>query len=254
MANPQVQAQGKEFVAGVLQHLPDALRAQMETFLATPDATAFVTEVGNGALRQADYSRRMNEVQDSHRALKKWHGELTDWVATMQAGDAAPLAPATGTAAAAPTVTAGVSPDDVRQTINQELGRREVYFAAFTAEAVRLAQDHMRMFGETLDINTLLQHPRLGELRLDGAYAEVFKDKLAAHKAAADAKAREALEAEIRGKVLAEIRQQPASGGLPYVLGESSTLDGLTPTGETAKPFDPNAALAMYEGLVGAKA
>lgn len=253
MANPQTQ--GKEFVAGVLQHLPDALRSQMETFLATPDANGFLTEVGNGALRQADYSRRMNEVQDSHRALKKWHGDLTEWVATMQQGDAAPVAPATGTAPAPAAVPAGtgVSPDDVRNTINQELGRREVYFAAFTAEAVRLAQNHYAMFGEPLDINTLLQHPKLGELRLDGAYADVFKDKLAAHKATADAKELDKLKASVRAEVLAEIRQSPASGGLPYVVGEGSPLDGLTPNGETPKPFDANAAVAMYDSLVGAR-
>lgn len=254
-ARPSPQERGKEFTAGVLQHLPDALRTQMESFLATPDAAGFLTELGNGALRQADYSRNMNEVQATHNALTRWRDQLQEWAAATAGADDRPEAPMTTPATTTPATPAGtaITPDEVRSLLNQEIGRREIYFAAFTADAVRLAQEHMRMFGEPLDINTLLQHPKLGELRLEGAYADVFKDRLAAHKATADAAARASLEAEIRTKVLQEIRQQPANGGLPYVLGEGSPLDGLTPAGETPKAFDPNAAVAMYEGLLAGK-
>lgn len=252
MARTSPQDAGKEFAAGVLQHLPDALRAQMETFLASPDATGFLTEVGNGALRQADYSRNMN-------ALQTWHGELSQWVQDNQAA-AAPAAPAGGGAPAAPAAAAAVSaaatPSGLtREDVANEFGRRETFYAAFTADAVRLSQQHFANFGEVLDINQILNHPRLAELRMDGAYQDVFKDKISARNADIQAKERKKLEDEIRAQVLTELGQQPHTGSLPYVVGgEGSPLDHLTPNGETPKAFDPNAVAAMYHQLVSSKA
>jgi len=249
MARTAPQDAGKAFTAGVLQHLPDALRAQMESFLATPDATGFLTEVGNGTLRQADYSRNLNEVQTQAAALQKWHGELTEWVNNNQESGAAP-----GTTVAAPAAAAAAAATPAGLTLDQlnaEIGRREAYYAAFTADAVRLSQRHYQDFGEVLDINQLLSHPRLGELRMDGAYQDVFKEKLATRNAAIEAKKLADLEAEIRRKVVSEMSQQPA--GVPYIVGDNSPLNHLTPNGEAVKPFDPNAAVAAYEQLVSAK-
>jgi hypothetical protein len=65
----------------------------MESFLESPDATGFLTDMGNGALRQSDYSRHLNEVQAQCGALDKWHKELTQWVNAQ--GDDAPIAPVT---------------------------------------------------------------------------------------------------------------------------------------------------------------
>lgn len=249
MARTSPQDVGKEFAAGVLQHLPDALRSQMETFLASPDATGFLVEVGNGALRQADYSRNMN-------ALQTWHKELSDWAQEAQT-TAAPAAPAGGGAPAAPaTAAAATVPSGLtREDVANEFGRREAFYAAFTADAVRLSQQHFANFGEVLDINQLLNHPRLAELRMDGAYQDVFKDKISTRNADIQAKERKKLEDEIRAQVLTELGQQPHTGSLPYVVGgEGSPLDHLTPNGEAAKPFDPNAVAAMYHQLVSSKA
>jgi hypothetical protein len=251
MARTSPQDTGKEFAAGVLQHLPDALRSQMETFLASPDAVGFLTEVGNGALRQADYSRNMN-------ALQTWHGELSQWVQDTQAAAAAPAAPAGGGAPATPatpTPTPATPSGLTREDVANEFGRREAFYAAFTADAVRLSQQHFANFGEVLDINQLLNHPRLAELRMDGAYQDVFKDKISTRNADIQAKERKKLEDEIRAQVLTELGQQPHTGSLPYVVGgEGSPLDHLTPNGEAAKPFDPNAVAAMYHQLVSSKA
>lgn len=250
MARTSPQDAGKEFAAGVLQHLPDALRSQMETFLASPDAIGFLTEVGNGALRQADYSRNMN-------ALQTWHKELTDWVQDTQAAST-PAAPAGGGAPAAPAAAAvaTATPSGLtREDVANEFGRRESFYAAFTADAVRLSQQHFAHFGEVLDINQLLNHPRLAELRMDGAYQDVFKDKIATRNAAIQAKERKALEDDIRAKVLSELGQQPHAGSLPYVVGgEGSPLDHLTPNGEAPKVFDPNAVAAAYHQLVSSRA
>ena len=136
-----------------------------------------------------------------------------------------------------------------------EFGRRETFYATFTADAVRLAQQHYQMFGETLDINQILQHPKLGELRMDGAYQDLFKDQLAARNAKIEAEKLQKLEAEIRAKVVSELRQNPAGGGLPYPVGSApSPLDHLTPQGQTPQAFDPNAVAAAYEQLVASKA
>ena len=193
MARTSPQDAGKSFAVGVLQHLPDALRSQMESFLDSPDAVGFLTEVGNGALRQSDYSRNMN-------ALSTWHKELTDWVQTQQeTGTAAvaPVAPVT-TEPARPAPAAAPAGTLTREDFNTELARRESFYAAFTADAVRLSQQHLQQFGEVLDINLILGHPRLGELRMDGAYQDVFKDKIAERQSRIQADERKQLEARAR--------------------------------------------------------
>lgn len=254
-ARTSPQDAGKAFAAGVLQHLPDALRTQMESFLESPDATGFLTDMGNGALRQSDYSRHLNEVQAQRGALDKWHKELTQWVNDQ--GNDAPIAPVAtpATQPATPATTAGLTREDFQDAVAAEFGRRETFYATFTADAVRLAQQHYQMFGETLDINQILQHPRLGELRMDGAYQDLFKDQLAARNAKIEAEKLQKLEAEIRAKVVSELRQNPAGGGLPYPVGSApSPLDHLTPQGQTPQAFDPNAVAAAYEQLVASKA
>lgn len=244
MARTSPQDAGKSFAVGVLQHLPDALRSQMESFLDSPDAVGFLTEVGNGALRQSDYSRNMN-------ALSTWHKELTDWVQGQQETGTtavAPVAPVTAEPAR-PVPAAAPAGTLTREDFNTELARRESFYAAFTADAVRLSQQHLQQFGEVLDINLILGHPRLGELRMDGAYQDVFKDKIAERQSKIQADERKQLEAEIRTKVLSELGQQP-SAAVPYPVGEGSPLDHLTPNGEAPKAFDPNAVTAAYHALV----
>lgn len=252
MAARTPQDAGREFAAGVLQHLPDALRSQMESFLSTPDAAGFLTDVGNGALRQADYSRAHNELQTRQNALQTWHSQLTAWVNDNQEAGGAPNGPAAP--AAAPATAVAAAPGLTREDVQTEFARREGFYAAFTADAVRLSQSHFQNFGEVLDINLILNHPRLGELRMDGAYQDVFKDKIATRNADLEAQRMKKLEDEIRAKVLSEIGSQPGTSGIPYPVGEGSPLDHLTTTGETPRAFDPNAVATEYNRLVASRA
>lgn len=242
---------GREFFAQVAQHLPDDLRAGFETFIQSGDQNAqqVLAAIGDGTLRQDAFSREMDALRETKTALEKWRDDLAEWART-NAGEGAPNDPL-----AAPRQTAqsgqpaaAVSKDDVVALFNQEMGRREIYFAKYVADATRLATQHFAQFGEVLDINPILAHPKLAELQLAGVYQELHKDKIAAKSAAEQAKEREELKRQLREELLAE---QGPGAQVPYPIGEGgSPLDHLN--GDQSQ-YTPEAAAAMYRQLVNAR-
>lgn len=243
---------GREFFSQVAQHLPDDLRAGFETFIQSGDQNAqqVLATIGDGTLRQDAFSREMDALRETKTALERWRDDLAAWANAREADTAAPADPLATPRATAATAApgTGVSKDDVLSLFNQEMGRREIYFAKYVADATRLATQHFQQFGEVLDINQILAHPRLAELQLAGVYAELHKDKIAAKSAAEQAKEREALKQTLREELLAE--QGPGTK-VPYPIGEGgSPLDHL---GGDAAQYTPEAAAAMYRQLVNAR-
>ncbi len=246
---------GRDFFAQVAQHLPDDLRAGFETFIASGDQNAqhVLATLGDGTLRQDAFSREMDNLRQTKTALEKWRDDLAQWAKDVQNGvaPADPLAqpgsgtPVTGTPGAAGTPANALTREEALALFNGEMGRREVYFAKYVADATRLATQHFQQFGEVLDINQILAHPKLGELQLQGVYQELHKDKIAAKSAAEVAKEREELKRTLR----AEIDAERGAAGVPYPIGDgSSPLDHL---GKDASQYTPEAAAAMYRQLVG---
>lgn len=250
---PDSKTVGKEFLAGVIAKLPESLRAQAEQTFAAAEAEVAVAELGAGVLRQQDYSRAMDAARAKETEVTQWHSTLTDWYATeqerlkaahaaLEAKPASPAVPPTPTPAPSTTVS-GLSREDLQKE-----------FDAFGSLALgvmtmmnRLTASHMKEFGEVLDTQQLLTHPKVKEIGLDGAYREVYKEKL-------DQKAADADAARVRQIEEAAVAKYRASNpNLPYPVTpqvQSSTLDGL---GKTAADFSTEAAAALYNDLVGQK-
>lgn len=238
---------GREFYSQVAQHLPDDLRAGFETFLASGDQNAqqVLATLGDGTLRQDTFSREMDQLRQTKTALEKWRDDLAQWA--KDNGGATPTDPLTqpGTQPVASTPANALTREEALALFNGEMGRREVYFAKYVADATVLATRHFQQFGEVLDINAILAHPKLGELQLEGAYKDLHKDKIAAKSAAETAKEREALKQQLRE----ELEAERGPGQVPYPIGDGgSPLDHL---GKDAAQFTPEAAAAMYRQLVG---
>jgi len=244
------QTAGREFLAGIVTHLPDDVRAGFETFLASgdPKAQQVIAAVGDGALRQTDYSRQLNELGTVKSQLETWKQQLATWHAENPGSPGADGQPAAGgdrptmPTSAAPTVTSGLTKDEMVAEIN----RREIYVAGYVADVAALTMQHFQNFGETLDTTTLLQHPKLGELGIRGAYADVHKAKIEAKAAADAAKARETLKADLRRELEAEAAAR--GGAPPYPVGDGggSPLDHL---GGKADDYSLESAVALYRSL-----
>lgn len=234
---------GREFFQGVLQHLSDEARAALEAQLADPNTAApLLAYVGDGALRQSDYSSRMDAIRAREQQLKDYAKELDDYRRTVEAASARikdDQPPADPKPTPAPT---GDDAPLTMKALGDVLNRREGYYAKFTADMSRIVAEHQKHFGEVLDPNSLLEHPRVGEIGLDGAWRELHKPKF--EKLAADTQAaeRERIRKELRAEILQEQAQQ-----VPYPLGGGSPLDGLGTEGD----YSPEAAARAYNELVG---
>jgi hypothetical protein len=251
---------GREFLAGVLAKIADpAARAQAETvFNQAEDAVA---ELGAGVLRQQDYSRHMDALKTKETEVTSWHSQLTDWYAQQQERVNQALADAEAAKAAAgirPTPTPAPSPSPTpaavgltKEDVKKELDSFGTLALGVIAVTNRLSASHMKEFGEVLDLQPLLVHPKAQEIGLDGVYREVFKEKLDAKaKAAEDARV-----AQIREEAIAEYRSKHPN--LPYPVSphvQPSTLDAIE-AGQAvdASKYTADAAAALYEQLVAEK-
>ena len=140
--------------------------------------------------------------------------------------------------------------EQIEQTVVNTLQAREPAFIQYVADATKFASFHLQQFHETLDVLSLVRHPKIGEIGLAGVYELVHKDKLDDMKAKAAAADREKLKEEVRKEILAS---QPVN--MPYpITSEGSPLDALALDADKRPKGDPVAATRMYEQLVGASA
>ena len=243
---------GREFLASVLAKISDPeKRAQAEAaFNSAEDAVA---ELGAGVLRQSDYSRNMDALKAKETEVTSWHSQLADW----QRGEQARLEQALAEAEALKTRATAAPADPAKPTapVVAGLSREEMQkeFDSFGNLALGvittlgdLADEHMLKFGERLDRNALLKHPKARDIGLEGVYREVYKEKL-------DAKAKAADEARVKAIEDAAIaKYRAANPALPYPVSASvqpSTLDMLNSKAD-ASAYSVDAAVAKYNELV----
>lgn len=254
---------GQEFLAGVLEKLPEGIRAQAQAAFSAPEAQSAIEVIADGVLRQQDYSRRQDALSTQATQLNAWADQLDAWKTATEASLAARAASIGATAPAAgggtprtpttPTPAApatGLAADDVRQLVGEEFGRREVYIARFVSESTKLATDHLRQFGEVLDVQALIGDPQIAELGLEGVYRKQHAEKIQAAAAQRESKAREALKQELRAEV---VREMGAGATVPYPVGDGSPLDALGQTPEQQKAYTVDAAVAYFNQLQSAR-
>lgn len=253
---------GKQFLDELKGKLPDTLRGNIDSILSSPEAQAALETVGSRVSpldeERAELERLRTQTETTQSRLTNWRGRLDTWKADMETKftereqqlSAREAAPASRTpddpppAARAGEVT--MTKDEIAKIVAEVIAPREGAYVQYVADAYRFGDFHRQNFKETLNINELVQHPKIGELGVQGVYELVHKEKL--EKMRTDAVA--AREAEIR----ADERSKIAAGAavdMPYPMGgEGSPLDALTMDPATRPKGDPAAAARMYDQLV----
>lgn len=204
---------------------------------------AGVQKLGASVLRQDDYSRSMNELSGQRTALTAKEQEAQAaydankaWFEQQQANleeldrlrkGGATVPGATPPAAAAPKAI-------TEELLAKTLAETERGAVAFFTDLNQLSLQHFQQFGEILDTQKLLTHPKVQQVGLRGVYAEVYKPQLDARTTKQAAEAEEKIRADERQKVLAG----QASTQHPYPIrgNEPSTLDGLEAARTTQQP------------------
>lgn len=231
MADPNKKvALGKAFLDRILQHVSEDAREVVRGHIEGNEAA--LVEIGDGTLRQDDYTRaRQAQVEWWNKAKPKLD-------AVDRAIDAGQFAlDANGNIVPAGAVVPAVpaAPPDPRKapvtreefiTGGAELERNAIFL---NARISRIAATHYAEFGEPLaNIEDLVAESLEKHVPLQTLYDESVKprrEKTAADKLAADLKA-----AEERGAARArEELMKQAGQQMPFPVGSSSpsTLDGL---------------------------
>jgi hypothetical protein len=250
---------GVSFLESVLAHVDPAKRDEVKAALLASDQA--VTAIGNGVLRQSDYSKLADEARAAREAAEGLYQSNVQWFdenkarldAAVRAGQPAPNpAPAATPALQSPAADALAALEAKFTQQLQELSQAGTAAIVHTTEMVA---KHMKVFGEPLDVQALMRDPAINQLGLQGVYEKTFKDKYAEiAKKADDAR----IDAAVQQR-LAEARL--ANPRLPYPsqMG-GSPLDGLeiaaraAAAGTTPVPTAPvdvvAQAAAEYEAAV----
>lgn len=253
MAVRDAKTVGSTFLAEVIGKLPAALQAQAKTIFDAAEAAPAIEHVGNGALRQSDYSRTLTDAQAKVTEVETWKGSLDTWfeskktdleeLAARRAGTFRATGDPVDPAKPAPVVppvdtSAFVSRKDFESVMDQT----ERGAVAFFSELNRLGLQHYQQFNEVLDTEALMKDPRLSKgVSLREVYQDLHKEQIAAKaKAASDA-----AEAQIRKDEREKVQREMAGSQHPYPVrgNEPSTLDALE------VPADKRPAVASVDDM-----
>jgi len=237
---------GKEFIDSVLAKIPEAHRGAVAAAFADPEAAPALQAIGEGTLRQADYSRQLDATMAHKRKLDDW------WAANEPLVKKGKEALARETAGD-PDPTNNPNPANLagkgflsREEALKIVDEREMGAGRFIITTQSLALKHLHEFNEVLDLNALLNDPRVNELGLERLYQTKYAERY-------QKKAQAAEDTRINGIVeakVAEERKKFASRP-PYPVSPNdpgSPLDVLE-----AKQADTglvDEASQMYMGLV----
>lgn len=253
---------GAEVLTSVLQLIPEAQRGTIQETLSDPAIQAAVADLlGDGVLRQQDYSRAMNELQEQQTAVKTWHESLKTWHAE-NAGklqEYERLKAAGGRLDDDPPPTSTKLPDNVvtKDDFTKTLADRDAQWAGFFAVAQPLAFQHFQRFGEALDVNALMAEAQRTGKSFQAAYETHYAEKIQAYQVQQTQKA----EADLRAKIEAEVKAKYSGQASPYPIGVPSTdpsvVDalgfGAKPNG-TPEDFTVEAAAREYMQAVARQA
>ena len=219
MATPTRIDAAKTFLEGVVAKLPaEKQQAFRENFMGE---TALLETVGDGVLRQDDYSRQTAQIKRDREVLEQYYAENAPKV--EKAAKLLERFPDGNVpddfGITDPPIVKQV-PVDVKAIEEVVLGKvgkhvenSERGAAAFMAKLTDMASQHMKEFGEVLNTSEIVNDPRVYEIGLDGLYKEKYGEKYAAKATAAhDAEIAAAVKRgadEALAKFRAENPQQP---------------------------------------------
>lgn len=255
-------ALSSKFLTDLVSKLPEASRGSVIAAFETAEAADAVKFAEDGAKRQSDYSRHMDEVAQEKARLEQHARQLNDWYATAKPlldlgtqAHAAGWKPGQADPDPDPTPSptkVELPPDLVRKAdVETLLNEREQGAAAFFSRLNIMSQRHLQQFGEILDTDALLADPRLGKngVGLEQLYTLKFGERL-------QAKAKEAEDQRINAEVDKRVKEQLRAAGSrpPYPVGsvDPSPLDALTKKPDSSE-FSPAAMADEYADLVSKK-
>jgi hypothetical protein len=261
-------ALSSKFLTELVERLPEADRGTVLSALDKPEAAEAVKFAEEGAKRQSDYSRTMDEARSALAAKQRdldtlatdvkaqqaqtaaWHEELAAWHASNKAAlDAGWKAlgkkPGNGDDAGDPAARPDLPPDVVRRAdMDKYITEREMGAARYMHTVIPLALTHMKEFGEVLDFEALMRDPKLKDLGLLGVYeASVAERRKAAAVKAEDAR----VNAKVEERLAAE-RKRGIPPPYPVSSMDVSPLDALKPA--DAAPGVVDDAVSLYDDLV----
>lgn len=259
-----------QFAQDLLKTIPEDTRGAVQQALeAAPEADKLLTD---GAKRQSEFSRSMDQLREQQTALKTREQELGTHLESVKAKaeEQATWYEANKAALAAgwkvinedgtegegdpngkpnPPKTPSLPPDLVRKAdVEKLINEREAGAARFITVVNRIAFKHFQEHGEVLDTDALLSRPEVQQYGLEEGYRRVHADKIEAKaKAAYDAK----VEQDVQERLTAERRKGFNPGYPSGPDGPGSPLDSLVPADPT-KAGQVDEAVAEYHRLVSA--
>lgn len=249
---------GKSFLTEVFGKLPDALRANAEQLLSSPEAQAALETVGSRVSPLDEERQRLTslktQLDGTSQKLTAWRGNLETWARTKEdefTERERKLAERRTTEPAPegdpPPNAAGdsVTKENLAKTIGEFVAPREAAFVQYVADATNFSTFHLKHFNEPLDVATIVRHPEIGNLGFRGVYEQLHKEKLDKMQSDAKAAERAAIKDEVRKELIGE---RPVD--MPYPIAEGSPLDALALATDKRPSGDPAAAARMYEQLV----
>jgi len=252
---------GQQIIQSVLQLIPEAQRSLVEGALNEASTQAAVADLlGEGVLRQSDYSRQLDEARRVKQEAEVWHRNLESWYGEQKSKlaeyDALKAAAEGGNGGHVPPAEPKL-PDNLLTTddFRKQLASRDAEWAGFLAVHNQLSFKHFQQFGEPLDVAAVMKEAQQHGVAFDQAYSRVYSEKIQAFE---HQKAQQG-EAELRKKIEAEVRQQFAAKPpypTPHASPGASPIDhlahGAQPNG-TPADFSVDRAVAEYQALVAAR-
>lgn len=239
-------ALSSKFLQDLLTHVPADQRAAVEAALeASPDAVKFADD---GAKRQSEFSRAMDQVRAQEQKIKDIHAEQTAWydanLPLLEAGKKA----LEGAGSNPSTQPVDLPADLVRAAdVEKMVNERERGAVNFITATNMLTLKHYEQFKEILDVSALVNDPDAAKLGLDGVYRKHYGDKLAeVAKTAEDAR----IEARVQERLAEERKTQHIRPPYPVTGADSSPLDALNGQSPDPTQFSADAAADEYLRLV----
>lgn len=259
----------KEFLDGVLAKVPEEQREAVRTAMSVD---AILADIGNGVLRQDEFSRSMDELNRTVEAHTQWYERNKPIVDRANAimerhpegdsliDDDPALDPGKERKVADPNA---LTKEQFDKALGETLATREQGAMLFMAKLSDLQARHYSAFGKFLDTSALVTNPDLYKVGLDGLYEQTYRDDYAKKaQAELDAKLAAAKEAG-KQEGITEMQAKLAQTG-PYPTPHagavvSPVMSALTevvkdPAVAASRGFanrvDVNQAAAEYQQLV----
>jgi hypothetical protein len=197
---------GQTYLTELLARVPEDRREAIKEELTTDE---ILDHVGDGVLRQSEYSRVMNEQRKAQEALQvsidkydtlyadniKWRASQADGVTAMQAENdrfktmlaADPLLGGNGDGGGDPTaphlpadvdLSGYIKREEAEKALKERLEETERNGVQLMAMLSTIQAKHLKQFDEALDAQELFEHANKVHLPLPAAYQDFVKDRV----------------------------------------------------------------------------